>query len=51
MFTKGTRVLIRMNSTWDADYRSGEESWAAAEVVKAHYRAPFEALLADDDDD
>ena len=51
MFAKGSRCMIRMNSTWDEDYKSGEESWVEAEVVKAHYRAPFEALLADEDDE
>ena len=51
MFAKGTRCLVRTNSTWDEDYKSGEESWAQAEIVKAHFRAPFEALMADEEDE
>ena len=51
MFAKGTRCLVRTNSTWDEDYKSGEESWAHAEIVKAHFRAPFEALMADEEDE
>ena len=43
--------MVRANSTWDEDYKSGEESWAQAEIVKAHFRAPFETLLADEDDE
>ena len=43
--------MVRVNSTWDEDYKSGEESWAQAEIVKAHFRAPFETLLADEDDE